>query len=59
MKIKNNRFCVDIPPKIYKEIWLLSGYMKHSMVVQCLLVEYLVDPELCLRVKRRMDNRKW
>lgn len=28
------------------------------MVAQCLLVEYLVDPELRTRVKMRMDNRK-
>ena len=57
MKGKNKRFCVDLPRNIYNKIWRMSGSFKLNLVVQCLLVEYLTDPDLQDRVKDRLQNR--
>jgi hypothetical protein len=57
MKGKNKRFCVDLPRNIHNKIWRMSGSFKINMVAQCLLVEYMTDPDLQDRVKDRLQNR--
>lgn len=57
MKGKNKSFCVDLPWSIHNKIWRMSGSFKINMVAQCLLVEYMTDPDLQDRVKDRLQNR--
>ena len=56
-KWKNKRFCVDLPWKMYNKVWRMSGNFKINLVAQCLLVEFLTDPELQNRVKNRLQGR--
>ena len=56
MKIKNKRFCVDLPEKLHNKIWRQSGFMKINLVVQCLIIEYLTDSTLQHRVRIRMNS---
>lgn len=57
MKDKNKRFCVDLPKKMHHKIWRMSGNFKVNLVAQCLLVEFMTDPELQDRVKSRLQRR--
>jgi len=55
---KKKRFCVDLPGKMYNKVWRMSGNFKINLVAQCLLVEFLTDPELQARVKSRLHNQR-
>jgi hypothetical protein len=54
---KEKKFCIKLPQKMHEQIWRKSGNLKINLVAESLLVEYLVDPNLQNRVKKRI--RDW
>ena len=59
--MKNEKVYVLLPKTMHEQIWRKSGKLKVNLVAQSLLIEYLLDPDLQKRVKRRIRdgfNRK-
>ena len=47
MGMKNEkRLFVSIPKPMHEQIWKTSGKYKVNLIAQCLMIEYLLDPEL-------------
>lgn len=45
--MKNEKkFCVILPKPMHEQIWRTSGKFKVNLVAQCLMIEYLLDPDL-------------
>lgn len=53
---KEKRVCLTLPQPIHEMIWKTSGKLKVNYVAESLLIEYMVDPELQKRVKKRIKN---
>ena len=45
---------ISLPKPMHKQIWKTSGKYKVNLIAQCLMIEYLLDPELQKRVKTRI-----
>ena len=55
------RLFVLLPKPMHDQIWRTSGKLKVNLVAHCLMIEYLLDPDLQKRVKKRIIdgfNRK-
>lgn len=50
------RVCLTLPQPIHEMIWKTSGKLKVNYVAESLLIEYMVDPDLQKRVKKRIRN---
>ncbi len=50
------RVCLTLPQPIHEMIWKKSGKLKVNYVAESLLIEYIVDPELQKRVKKRIRD---
>ena len=55
MKNKKKLY-VSLPKPMYELIWKISGKYKVNLIAQCLMIEYLLDPELQKRVKHRIKE---
>ena len=47
---------VSLPKPMHEQIWRTSGKYKVNLIAQCLMIEYLLDPELQKRVKHRIRD---
>ncbi|MBZ2164478.1 hypothetical protein [Methanobacterium spitsbergense] len=50
------RLYVLLPKPMHEQIWKTSGKFKVNLVAQCLMIEYLLDPDLQKRVKTRIRD---
>ena len=41
---------------MHEQIWKISGKYKVNLIAQCLMIEYLLDPELQKTVKHRIKE---
>ena len=46
----------SLPKPMHEQIWKTSGKYKVNLIVQCLMIEYLLNPELQKRIKTRIRD---